>query len=711
MTRIFMHRLSPSAREAFSLLFDAAPDAMVLVDSTGTIVMVNGHADRLFGFERGELAGRSVEVLVPERYRQSHLGHRAGYFRTPSVRPMGAGLELFGLRKDGTEFPVEISLSPVRTDAGFMAISAIRDITQRKRADEERVALAREQAARAEAEKAERRAVFLGEAGALLTSSLDYRATLTRLTRLAVPRLADVCAVDMVEGETIRRLAVTHVDPAKEAFVLELRGRHGYKAAGRSGVPEALRTGRPALVRRVTDDHLVQAAQSPEQLQMLRSLGMTSWLIVPLRSRGRVQGTITFVMAESGRTYTDADVALAQDLAYRASIAIENAQLYDEAQAANRAKDEFLATLSHELRTPLNAIYGWARMLASDRLPREEYPRAFAVIERNAHAQAQLVEDLLDVSRIVTGKMRLSARPLDPAAVVGQALDAIRPTAAAKEIDLHAALDPQVGPLIGDPDRLLQVVWNLLTNAVKFTPRGGAVRVELRRVDSRVRIVVADNGEGIEPSVLPYIFERFTQADSSTTRARGGLGIGLSLVRHLVELHGGTVQAHSAGGGTGATFTAEFPVPAITPTASADRPAAAATPPPGAPSSSVTGLTVLVVDDDPDSLELLRTVLSTAGAHVKQAESAEAALEILMRGAIDVVVADIEMPGEDGYSLIQRIRATRGTALPAIALTAYGRVEDRGRTLAAGFNVHMTKPADPAELVAAVGRLAARADA
>ena len=700
-----MHRLSPSAREAFSLLFDAAPDAMVLVDSVGTIVMANAHADRLFGFARGELAGQSVEMLVPERYRHSHLGHRAGYFHTPSVRPMGAGLELFGLRKDGSEFPVEISLSPVTTDAGVMAISAIRDITDRKRADEERVTLAREQAARAEAEKAERRAVFLGEAGALLTSSLDYRATLTRLTRLAVPRLADLCAVDMVEGETIQRLAVTHVDPSREPFVLELRRRHGYKPDARSGVAEALRTGRPALVRQVTDEHLVHASQSPEHLQMLRSLGITSWLIVPLRSRTRVQGAITFVMADSGRTYTDADIVLAQDLAYRASIAIENAQLYDEAQAANRAKDEFLATLSHELSTPLNAIYGWARMLASERLSREDERRALAVIERNAQAQTQLIEDLLDVSRIVTGKMRLNAQPVDPATVVGQAVDATRPTATAKQISLHAVLDPRVGPVVGDPDRLQQVVWNLLTNAVKFTPRGGAVGVELRRVSSHVQIVVTDSGEGIEAHVLPHIFERFTQADSSTTRVRGGLGIGLSLVHHLVELHGGTVQASSEGRGKGATFTVKLPVPAVTPEAGASHPAAVTATPPGMPPIELMGLTVLIVDDDADSLELLETILVTAGAHVRQAVSAEEALEVLMRGEIDVVVADIEMPGEDGYSLIRRIRATRGTALPVIALTAYGRVEDRVRTLSAGFNLHLTKPADPAELIAAVGNL------
>ena len=701
-----MHRLSPSAREAFSLLFDAAPDALVLVDSAGTIVMANTHAHRLFGFERGELAGQSVEVLVPERYRQSHLGHRAGYFHTPSVRPMGAGLELYGLRKNGSEFPVEISLSPVRTDTGFMAISAIRDISERKRADEERVALAREQAARAEAEKAERRAVFLGEAGALLASSLDYRATLTRLTRLAVPRLADVCAVDMVEGDSVQRLAVTHVDPAKEALALEHRQRHGYKPDARSGVAEVLRTGRPALVRRVTEEHLVDAAQSPEQLEALRSLGLTSWLIVPLQSRGRVQGAITFVMADSGRQYTDAHVALAQDLAYRASIAIENAQLYDEAQAANRAKDEFLAVLSHELRTPLNAIYGWARMLASGSLSADDEQRAVSVIERNARAQAQLIDDLLDVSRIVTGKMRLNAQPVDPAAVVSQALDAIRPTAEARQIGLRATLDPEVGALIGDPDRLQQVVWNMLTNAVKFTPRGGAVRVDVRRADSCVRIVVADNGEGIAPDVLPHIFERFIQADSSPTRVRGGLGIGLSLVRHLVELHGGTVHAQSEGTGKGATFTVELPVPAITPDAITRRPVAVAASRSGMPPSQVADLAVLVVDDDLESLELLRAILSTAGARVEHAGSAERALEILMRTPIDVVVADIEMPGEDGYSLIRKIRATRGSALPAIALTAYGRLEDRGRALTAGFTLHMTKPADPTELIAAVGRLA-----
>jgi CheY-like chemotaxis protein len=345
-------------------------------------------------------------------------------------------------------------------------------------------------------------------------------------------------------------------------------------------------------------------------------------------------------------------------------------------------------------------------MLASGSLSADDEQRAVSVIERNARAQAQLIDDLLDVSRIVTGKMRLNAQPVDPAAVVSQALDAIRPTAEARQIGLRATLDPQVGALIGDPDRLQQVVWNMLTNAVKFTPRGGAVRVDVRRADSRVRIVVADNGEGIAPDVLPHIFERFIQADSSPTRVRGGLGIGLSLVRHLVELHGGTVHAQSEGTGKGATFTVELPVPAITPDAITRRPVAVAASRSGMPPSQVADLTVLVVDDDLESLELLRAILSTAGARVEHAGSAERALEILMRTPIDVVVADIEMPGEDGYSLIRKIRATRGSALPAIALTAYGRLEDRGRALTAGFTLHMTKPADPTELIAAVGRLA-----
>jgi len=564
---------------------------------------------------------------------------------------------------------------------------------------------AREQAARAEAESTERRASFLAQASVLMASSLDIEATLQSVARLAVPHLADICAVDMVvERGEIRRLAVVHADPAREKLAREVRERHGFNRTAQHGVPEVLRTGRPAFVPRVTDEHLRAAATSDEQLRLLRALGMTSWIIVPLAARGRVLGAITLVMADSCRRYGLADLAVAEDLGRRAAIAIDNAQLYQQAQTANRAKDEFLATLSHELRTPINAIYGWARMLRAGHLDAPTTARALEAIERNAQAQVQLIEDLLDVSRIISGKMRLAIRPIELAPVLEAALDAVRPAAAAKELRLQTALDPRAASIVGDPDRLQQVFWNLLMNAVKFTPKGGRIQVTLRRVNSHVEIAVSDTGIGLAPDVLPHVFERLWQGDRGTTRSHGGLGIGLALVRHLVESHGGTVHAASEGPGTGATFVVRLPIavaslPAEPPLAAADAPV-------------LHGVSVLVVDDDPDSRDLVRAMLAQAGAIVHAAGSAADGLTLFTAAGADVVLCDIEMPGEDGYSFLHRLRALApgaGRRVPVAALTAYSGVRERIRALEAGFDMHVPKPVEPAELCAVVARLARRA--
>ncbi|MBI1734465.1 MAG: response regulator [Candidatus Rokubacteria bacterium] len=383
----------------------------------------------------------------------------------------------------------------------------------------------------------------------------------------------------------------------------------------------------------------------------------------------------------------------------------------EEAEVANRAKDEFLAVLSHELRTPLNAVFGWARMLRGGGLDAETGKRAVEVIERNATAQLQLIEDLLDISRIITGKMRLDVRPVDLAAIVATAVDSVRPAADAKGIRLQTALDPRAGPMLADPDRLQQVVWNLLSNAVKFTPRGGRVEVTVRRVDGHVEIAVSDSGQGIAPAMLPYVFDRFRQGDSSSTRAHGGLGLGLALVRHLAELHGGTVTAHSEGVDQGATFVVSLPITMIrAETEDGEHPAA----PPAVATSlarSLSGVRVLAVDDDPDALELCATMLREAGAEVAIAVSAADAIARARDWRPAVLVSDIEMPGEDGYALLRRVQALEretGTRIAAVALTAYGRIEDRVRTLAAGFALHLPKPVDPAELVAVVGALARR---
>jgi PAS domain S-box-containing protein len=389
-------------------------------------------------------------------------------------------------------------------------------------------------------------------------------------------------------------------------------------------------------------------------------------------------------------------------------------QARSDAETLSRSKDQFLATLSHELRTPLNAIYGWARILDAGRLDEAATRRATGAILRNAAAQVQLIEDVFDVSRVITGNMRLDVRPLHVAAVMEAALDTVRPTAAAKGVHLERIFDPRVGALMGDPARLQQVAWNLLMNAVKFTPRDGRVELHLRLAGDLVEIVVSDTGEGIAPEHMPRIFQRFAQADSSSTRRHAGLGIGLALVRHLVELHGGTVSAASAGLGRGATFTVTLPrivVPAL--------PAPAARENAGEPASeqakpvSLRDLRVLVVDDDADGLELAALVLVNAGAEVRASPSPAAAMAVLEDWPADVLVTDLEMPGEDGMSLLRRARrvmALRGRRLPGLALTAYGRPEDRMRALAAGFNLHLGKPVSPAELVLAVASLGGRTE-
>jgi PAS domain S-box-containing protein len=372
-----------------------------------------------------------------------------------------------------------------------------------------------------------------------------------------------------------------------------------------------------------------------------------------------------------------------------------------EAEAANRLKDEFLATLSHELRTPLNAIVGWAAVLRGMALDLE-LRRAVETIDRNARAQSQLIEDILDVSRIVTGKLQIAVAPVDLVAVLGAALDSLRPTAAAKQIRVEVDLDPALPPVAGDARRLQQVVWNLLTNSVKFTPSGGTVTVSAARVGPQVRLQIRDTGAGIAPEFLPHVFERFRQADASTTRAHTGLGLGLAIVRHLVELHGGTVEAESAGPGQGATFRVWLPARPFPPAPAAGEPLAVAEP------VRLPGVRALVVDDDPDTLSLLVTVLRGSGAETFAAGTAAAALETFLAARPDVLVTDIGLPGQDGFSLLAAIRglpADAGGEVPALALTAYARAEDRERALRSGFQLHLPKPVSPDALLAAIAGL------
>jgi signal transduction histidine kinase/CheY-like chemotaxis protein len=385
-----------------------------------------------------------------------------------------------------------------------------------------------------------------------------------------------------------------------------------------------------------------------------------------------------------------------------------------EAESANRFKDEFLATVSHELRTPLNAIIGWSHLLRNGSIDGATATRGVETIERNARAQAQLIEDILDVSRVITGKLRLNIGSVDVASVINAAIDSVQLAADSKGIQLEVTLDPSARRVSGDSGRLQQVVWNLLSNAIKFTPPGGRVEVRLEHAGSSAQIRVSDTGQGINSDFLPFIFDRFRQADGTSTRSHGGLGLGLAIVRHLVELHGGTVYADSPGRGCGATFTILLPLSVADESEKSRRRDTASLTPYGDTNSQrdarpwLDGVKVLLVDDDPDNLQILSVMLTEQKAKVQAAASASEALQTLQWFKPDVLVSDLAMPGEDGYSLIGKVRALEagsGKQTPAVALTAYVRVEDRARALSAGFNMFVSKPVEPSELIGAIANL------
>jgi signal transduction histidine kinase/DNA-binding response OmpR family regulator len=436
-------------------------------------------------------------------------------------------------------------------------------------------------------------------------------------------------------------------------------------------------------------------------------------LAAPLTdSAGKNLGLILLFDGSPAQFSSD-DEALLMQLAQITSIAVQNA-IFSQEREANRLKDEFLATLSHELRTPLNAIVGWTQLLRMEKLP-EEAVRGLDVIERNVKAQTKLIEDLLDVSRITTGKMRLNLRNIMLSPIINATLDAIRPAADAKGIDLSFKFARDVRTT-GDPDRLQQVVWNLLSNAVKFTPAQGRIHVTLDDVDSQARIRVVDTGRGIEPEFLGFVFDRFRQADSTTTRSQGGLGLGLTIVRHIVELHGGTVSAHSSGLGRGAAFTVSLPMsstPISTTSPRATQPACTASPPRQDRSPNLAGIHVLLVDDEKDARDLVSEILRRSNAEVSAAASVREARECMARALPDILVCDLAMPEEDGYSLIRTMRQLppeHGGQTPAIALTAYAREEDRLRTLTEGFQIHLTKPVEPRQLLDSIAHLTRVAD-
>ncbi|MBO0350185.1 PAS domain S-box protein [Phormidium pseudopriestleyi FRX01] len=594
----------------------------------------------------------------------------------------------------GTQY-CQTSLSPLFDRLGGVTgiVGVGRDITERR--------------------QAELRQYFLAEVSSVLASSLDYPTTLTSLANLVVPTIADYCVIYIVEDAgQISGLAMAHTDRTKEALLRQMEQHYPLDLNHEDGIVQVVSSGKPILIPALTEEMRVAAARDPEHLRLMRELGCQSCTIVPLVARGRILGAISFAIAESGRRYQGEDLMLAEELARRAGFAIDNARLYRESQEANQMKDEFLAVVSHELRTPLNAMLGWAQLLRTRKFDEVTTERALETIERNARVQTQLIEDLLDVSRILRGQVALSLQPVDLSVAIALAIESLRPSAEAKQIELIQNVKKSVGVVSGDINRIQQVVWNLLSNAIKFTPSEGRVEVRLKRSHNLAILEVVDTGMGIAPDFLPFVFERFRQADSTTTRSYGGLGLGLAIVRHLLEMHGGSIRAYSEGTGKGATFTVTLPllqsiqgnelVQDVSELILDDSD-------PVDDESPLTGLRVLVVEDEADTLEFLIATLEMAGAMVVGVSSATQALAAIAEQKPDVLVSDIGMPELDGYSLIRQVRSQESDSerlLPALALTAYARDSDRDRALNAGFHQHISKPIQPDRLITVVKILA-----
>ncbi|HEX5736198.1 MAG TPA: PAS domain S-box protein [Blastocatellia bacterium] len=677
------------AIEFQALLLAMVEQAVMATDLEGKIIYWNRFAEKLYGWSAREAVGRNVMDVTPAE----KMKEQAAEIMERLTEGQSWSGEFLVRRRDGSAFWSLITDSPIHDSNGNLigVVGISVDITERKRAEE-----------------AQR---FLAEASSILATSLDYETTLMSLARLATPRLATYCAIDLVdEDNKLRQVAVAHMDPQKEEMVRELRRHSPYNYTLPYGVAKVLRTGKSEISPDIPDSLITSFGTGDDYLRIIGELNPKSYMIVPLIARGRTLGAISFVADGSSTRYDSKSLELAEALAHRAAFAIDNARLYGEVQRANRAKDEFLATVSHELRTPLNAILGWSHILRSSKLDEAATANAHTIIERNARAQARLIEDILDISRIITGKLRLDVRPTGLDLVVAAAVEAMRPAADVKKITIETKISAEACAVSGDASRLQQVVWNLISNAIKFTPNGGRVEVKLDRHGASARLTVRDTGQGISKAFLPYVFDRFRQADATTTRKHSGLGLGLAIVRHLVELHGGTTDVESEGEGRGATFTIMLPLAGIERAAGETAPEQEAKTTERRP-AILEGLRLVIVDDQTDTLEMLKTSLAALGATVAGAATAREALKMVIETLPHVLVSDLGLPEEDGYELIRKVRELApelGGLTPAIALTAYARAEDRRQALEAGFQIHMTKPVEHVELAVVIAGLAGR---
>jgi PAS domain S-box-containing protein len=697
------------SREAWLLaVVEGSPVGIALYDRSLRFLQVNEALARIGGVPADAHLGRPLREVYPSLPDDLEAQYRRVIATAEAVIEYdvsGVVPSRRGPSDDERPRHFQVSIYPILV-RGYVegVVGMIQDVTQRRREDQ-------------------RRALVV-KASELFASSLDLERTFESIVDLFVPECADWASVFVRRDDGgIELVATTHSKPGAAARFRDLFVHASADAQSDSHVSEAFRTEQSVLIEDVAgaleaDDG---AGTLRPWLELLRrDFDAVSALALPMRVHGHTIGALSLGSRTAARRFNPDEVPFFEEVARRGASAIENARLFElanrerrRADEANRAKDEFLAVVSHELRTPLNAVLGWSRMLSTDVVTPERRRRALEIIERNALAQAQLVEDLLDVSRIVTGKLRLELQSFAVTDVVRAAVENATPAADAKGVSLVTRLD-EAPAMIGDPTRIQQAIWNLLSNAVKFTPRGGEITVTCVERGGKVVLTVSDTGEGIEPQFVPHVFERFQQADMRSTRRHGGLGLGLAIVRHIAELHGGTVEASSAGRGHGSTFRVEIPLaPAKGPAALTGAPRELARPPvdrlPGAAGDTIRGLKLLVVDDEEDARTLLSEMLSESGAIVSTADSVKQALAAFDESRPDVLVSDIGMPGEDGYDLIERLRArpaAEGGKVPAVALTAYARSEDRTKALLTGFDAHVVKPVDLEELLRVIARVA-----
>lgn len=661
------------ANERLRSVVDHVVDGIITFDEDGRIASFNRSAESIFRYSSAEVIGQNASWLIADAFHDDPKFDSLHTLRHGTGTIVGVGREVVGQRKDGSLFPLELSVSEFQLQGQRFFTGIIRDITDRKRADE--------------------RIQFLANATALLTSVVESSSLLSRVAKVPVPLFADWCVVDICDPDGhVTKSAVAHLDPEKKTILRRLKRRQPAAAGPGALVSDVLQRGKPRLITDAASPFEYIEPRTGDDRELLLSLDPQSLICAPLMVRHTPFGAITFAFSGGFRRYLDADLTVAEDFVHRASIALENTRLYEEARDADRRKDEFLAMLAHELRNPLAPVRNALEIVRTEGIDAEVATKAFEAIDRQVNHMVRLVDDLLDLSRLMRGKIQLRPERLLLRDVIERGIETAGPLIDSHGHELVVSVPKTPVYVFADPVRLDQVISNLLNNAAKYTERGGVIRLCVKTRDQYAVIKVRDTGIGIDPKLLPQLFDLFRQAESTVDRSQGGLGIGLTLVRSLVEMHGGKVEARSDGLGTGAEFVVRLPVfKHETTDSKSGKPAV---------ETIVTRkLQILVVDDNVDAAEMLATLLQLDGHTIWVAHDGMAALAAADQHRPDLILLDIGLPKLNGYEVAKRLRSHEASRLVTIiAMTGFGQERDHRQALDAGCDAHLTKPVAPQKL-------------